>query len=221
MKNPIGWLAVPMFTLLAGAALTAPVATAQSNENAFMEVSERMDVGGTILEPGQYRITVVPLQENRNMLQVRNEDGSVVYATVLSINHPSMEKLAVSRFDLYATPVGALKALRTWFPAEVTSGGHDVVYPRERALELARLVREPVPAYVAEAPVTPEKLRVVEVKPVVVQAVAQAPAPPPPPVLLAEARLPATASRFPLVAGLGLLALVGAAGLTVIGRRIG
>ena len=93
----------------------------------------------------------------------------------------------------------------------------------------ALAVKEPVPAYVATGPVTTEQLKTVEVTPVaeekpVVNAAAPAPAQVPapgPPVLVADNNLPATASVFPLAAGLGLLALAGAAGLHLIGRRIG
>lgn len=83
-------------------------------------------------------------------------------------------------------------------------------------------VKEPVPAYRLAGPVTEEQLKTVEVAPMrwnETPAPATSPAPPPP-VLVAENKLPLTASSFPLLAGLGLLALGGAAGLRLIGRPI-
>ncbi len=122
--------------------------------------------------------------------------------------------------ERYPAVAGFPKALRTWFPADVGSGGHDVVYPSDRAAELAARVKEPVPAYKIAGPATEENLKTVEVVPVrweetKVATTVPAPEPPAPPV---QRKLPKTASSFPLLAGLGFLAL-GAASLLLIGRR--
>ena len=223
MKKPSAMFVMAMFTLLVGAGFLTPVATGQSNETSILEVTEPLDVGGTIIQPGTYRIKVVPLLENRNMLQVRSEDLTKVVATVLSINHPRVEGRPDTHYVYYPAVAGLPKALRTWYPANVGSGGHDVVYPHDRAIELASRVNEPVPAYEAAGPVPEEQMKTIEVKPVyeTKTAIAEAPVPPPPPpVRLAENKLPRTASELPLVAGLGLLALGGAASLRLIGRRI-
>jgi hypothetical protein len=107
----------------------------------------------------------------------------------------------------------------------VGSGGHDIVYPGERAAELAARVKEPVPAYRMAGPVTEDQLKTVEVAPIrwnETPAAVKDPVPAPrPPVLVAENKLPRTASSFPLLAGLGFVALGGAASLRLIGRRIG
>jgi hypothetical protein len=211
-----------MVTLLAGAVGSATVATAQSSEFSVMTITESLDVGGTILAPGTYHIKVVPLQTNRNMLQVKSVDRSELYVTVLSINHPRLEARPATEYVYYPAASGLPKALRTWYPAEVGSGGHDIVYPGDRAAELAARVKEPVPAYRLAGPVTEEQLRTVEVAPIAwteTPAVATSPAPPPP-VLVAENKLPSTASSFPLLAGLGFLALGGAASLRLIGRPV-
>ncbi len=224
MKKPSVWFAGALVTTLAGAGLIAHVATGQSVEASIMTVTEPVDVGGTILQPGTYRIKVVPLQENRDMLQVRSVDKSEVFATVLSTNHPRMEKRVKSHFVYYPATAELPMALRTWYPANVGSGGHDIVYPRDRALELARRVQEPVPAYEAAGPVTEELLKTVAVQPVYEErtgaAVAPAPAPPVQVAEKQERRMPRTASQVPLAAGMGLLALVGAAALGRLVHRI-
>ena len=223
MKKSSVWFTAAMFTVLAGAGGSAMVATAQSSEYSIMTVTEPLDVGGTILQPGAYRIKVVPLQTNRNMLQVKSVDRSELYLTVLSINHPRLEGRPETEYVYYPAASGLPKALRTWYPAEVGSGGHDIVYPGDRAAELAARVKEPVPAYRLAGPVTEERLKTVDVTPMrwsETPAVTTSPAPPPP-VKVAESKLPNTASSFPLLAGLGLVALGTAASLRLIGLRIG
>lgn len=223
MKKSSVWFTALMATVLVGAGGSATVATAQSSEFSIMTITEPLDVGGTVLQPGAYRIKVVPLQTNRNMLQVKSVDRSELYLTVLSINHPRLEGRTETEYVYYPAAPGLPKALRTWYPAEVGSGGHDIVYPGDRAAELAARVKEPVPAYKLAGPVTEDQLKTVEVAPVrwnEAPTVVNVPAPaPPPPVKTAEKKLPNTASSLPLLAGLGFLALGGAASLRLIGRR--
>jgi hypothetical protein len=231
-----------MCTALLGLAFAAPV-NAQTAETSIFTLTEPLDVGGTILQPGDYRINVVPLLANRNMLQVSSADQTKMFATVLSIPHPEgpgVVKIPESRYIYYPATANHIRALRTWFAAETPGlGGHDVVYTRERAMELAAVVKEPVVAVADEvkvadyktAPlyvVTPEK----EVKPYEAVTAQKEPAPvlaPPvvaePPVKAAEKpvhhkRLPGTASDVPLYAGLGVLSLLGALGLGVLARRV-
>jgi len=228
-----------MCVALLGFAFT-PKANAQGTvEKANFTLTEQLDVGGTILQPGDYQIRVVRLQGNRNMLRVLTGDGTKLLTTVLSIPHPEGPggvQIPASRYILYPARAGQVTALRTWFAANTPGlGGHDIVYPKQRALELAALVNEPVVATTVEVKepefqtvplvlVTPQK----EVKP---YEVAMAPKPPVPeaaPVQPAVAvekpvhhkRLPKTASGVPLYAGLGFLALLGALGLGVLARRV-
>lgn len=193
----------------------APNAIAQIDEASFLRVTEPLDVGGTLLEPGTYVIRVLPNIGNRNLLQISNEDRSKIFATVLSIPHPySADRDGQStEFVLYPAVEGTARALRTWYAIESTSkGGHDIVYPERRAMELAPLVKEPVYAYKGEP-----KIEALPVAPIVIvtpkkEVIAWVePAPAPKPVLVAKAEeLPDTAGSLPLVAGIGLL-LIGAA----------
>ena len=228
MKALIGKLAVgTTIAILAG--VVAVTANAQStNESAFFTVTEQLDVGGTILEPGTYEISVVPGRLNRNMLRVWNADRSELFATVLSVPHPEGpddEMVPENRYVYYPASADHVMALRTWFaPNTPASGGHDIVYPKSRALELALLADEPVvaiPDEVQEADletaplvvVTPKKEEKPYVEPPKVQAQT------PPPVRVAE-RLPQTASNVPMWAGLGLLSLIAALGLGVLARKL-
>jgi hypothetical protein len=248
MKRMTRWVVAIGCAALLGLAF-APKANAQGTvEQSSFTLTEPLDVGGTILQPGDYQIKVVLLQGNRNMLRVTNADGTELITTVLSIPHqegPGAEQIPASRYTYYPASAGHVMALRTWYAADTPGlGGHDIVYPEQRALELAALANEPVvamPDTVKEADygtaplvvVTPAK----EVKPYEVAAQAApvqetVPAQPAKPEVIAaepasvtetpveQKQLPKTASDLPLYAGLGVLALVGALGLGVLARRL-
>jgi hypothetical protein len=170
------------------------------------------------------------LDSNRNMIQVTNVEQTKVFASVLATPHVIREGEAApsSRYIYYATAAGQPRALRTWF-ARDTTNGQDIIYPKQRAMELAALAKEPViaiPDEVKEAEyksvpltiVTPERqVRPYEQPVVVVQK-----APEPAPIMVAEARpseLPRTASHVPLFAAMGLLSLGGALGLRALTNR--
>jgi len=237
MKRRTSCLAIGLCTVLLGVAL-ATTANAQSmggtHEQGLINLTEPLDVGGTVLQPGDYNIIVVPGRLNRNMLQVWNADATELLTTLLSVPHvegPSEVRVPENRYIYYPASEDSPRALRTWFASNTpNSGGHDIVYSKARAMELAARVAEPVVAIpdevkVAEfetAPlvvVTPDK-KVVPYKEKVVPYKEEV-KPKAEPVKVAEYRkpLPQTASNVPLHAALGLLSLLGALGLGVLVRR--
>lgn len=219
------WLALGAFAALIGVACT-PGANAQMNtEKSALTLTEPLDVGGTLLQPGTYIIKALELTYNRHFVQVTDETGTKVFVTVIAVPHlvKMSEIVPESRYTYYPAVAGQPKALRTWYAPD-TEHGRDIIYPKQRAIELAVAVKEPVvaiPDNTKEAEfktvplvvVTPERT----VKPY------QAPAPPPP-VAVAEnvpaKTLPKTASRVPLYAALGLLSLGGALSLRALSNRL-
>ncbi len=225
MNKSIGWLSAAMSAtlILVGAAQQA---NGQHPTNASeLYLTEPVDVGGTILQPGTYRIEVVRLDENRNMLQVKSEDTQKLFTTVLSIPHATVagEVMPETRFVYFPAAAGVPRVLRTWYEQD-RSSGHDIVYPKARALELVATVNQPIIAMPTEtkqadyvsAPlvvVTPEKVETPYVAARKVEPVTQ----------IAENRpaeeLPRTASHVPLYALLGMLAVGGALGLHALANR--
>ena len=123
---------------------------------------------------------------------------------------------------------GQPEAIRSWFyPGR--QWGDQFVYPKSRALELAKIVNEPVLATPVELATLPvEELKtapVIAVKPtgeeVAVTEVVQAP---PTEVAAAEtpapATLPQTASYLPLVGLIGFVSLVASLGVLFLSKRI-
>jgi len=173
---------------------------------------------------------------NRHIVQIFNKDQTQIYATILAIPNyrlvPKDKTVITFNEGVRGTP----EAIRAWFYPGA-NWGEEFVYPKAKAVELAKVTKTPVlalqaevqvevakpeePAVVAvlqEAPVvavkpTGEVVEVAEVVQTAPQAVAEAPAP----ALVAENTLPGTASSLPLIALFGLLALGGA--LTVRSMR--
>lgn len=224
MKKLMSRLVLGAFATLLGLAST-PAAYAQGErENSTFTITEPLEVGNVVLQPGTYFLRVVLLSSDRDTIQVTNPEQNKVFATVLATPHPitAGESIPQTRF-VYYTASGQPKALRTWFPRDSTNG-HDIVYSKQRAMELAAATREPVIAVrdeVKEAEYKSVPIEIVTPERKVTPYVARYEAPAP--VQVAEARpekeLPRTASRVPLFAALGLLSLGGALGLRALANR--
>ena len=211
-------LALGVFGVICGIVPT-PASATPIPEVSYLPVEEPLDVGGTILEPGVYVIRVLPSDSNRNLLQITNEDRTIIFATVLSVPHalPASDEMRDTKFVFFPASNGAPRALRTWFNGETTSdGGHDIVYPERRAMQIAAVVKEPVVAYKNET--VTEELKTTPLEIVTPeQAIATYVEPAPQKVagMSEGAGMPRTAGSGPLLSALGLLALVVAASLRV------
>jgi len=189
-----------------------PRAMAQIQETSFMRLNEPVNIGGNVLQPGVYVISVLPGYGDRNQLQVTNEDRSKVFATVLSIPHQLSpnEKKEMTEFVYYPPIEGDVRALRTWYaPNAVSEGGHDIVYPKGFAMKLAPVVKEPVVAY--DDSTKPEDLKIAELE-VVTPTAEVMPYQKQSPMT----ELPATGSNAPLFAMFGMLLLIAAVATRVI-----
>lgn len=146
MKNTMKLLVVAIALLIG-----IPAAFAQTPEVSTLPVTEPLDVGGTILQPGTYLIRVLPKFENRDQIQITSMDGQKVFATVLTIPHPLEpgEDVPSTTFVYFPAGEGSPRALRTWFAPhpDASGGGHDIVYEEARAKQLARLANAKVVSY--------------------------------------------------------------------------
>lgn len=221
MNSKWKFLLVTAFALL----IAAPGAFAQIEETSTLPVTEPLDVGGTVLQPGTYTISVLKRGDD-NRVVVMDQQGNAV-ATVLTIPHQlePNEEVPNTTFVYFPAGEGMPRALRTWFPPDPASRvGRDIVYEADRARQLARLASSRVPAYEGELT---ETTTITTIEPVIV-AETPAPAPvyvppPPAPAPVVEApmtsaaaepvEMPRTAGELPLVALLGLLSLAAAVGL--------
>jgi hypothetical protein len=123
---------------------------------------------------------------------------------------------------------GRPEAIRAWFYPGRT-WGEEFVYPKSRAVELAKIINEPVLATSVELATLPiEALKtapVVAVKPTGEEVQVAEVVELPPEVAAAKpvevAALPQTASYLPLVGLIGLLSLGAWFGVSALSKRIG
>ncbi|HUP46535.1 MAG TPA: hypothetical protein VM779_13600 [Thermoanaerobaculia bacterium] len=203
--------------------ISAPAAFAQTPESSILPVTEPLDVGGTILQPGQYLIRVLPSNTDRNKVQVTSMDGTTVFATALTVPHALKpnEEVPNTTFIFYPATSEYPRALRTWFAAnpEASLGGHDFVYEEGRARALAQVADTRVVTFreteTSVVDLTDETELFVMTPDATIETYTYIPPPPPvrivtPAPMTSALQMPATASRTPLLALLGLLSLAGA-----------
>jgi hypothetical protein len=234
-------------------AILAPTAKADgSNQKTVVTFSGPVEIPGVhlagwgVLPAGAYVFKILDSQSNRHIVQILNKDETTVYATILAIPTYRLKATDKTVITFSERPVGEPEALRAWFYPG-TNWGEEFVYPRGKALGLAKAANAPVlftpleipleltePIKSADAPVvaqlkrapvmsitpTGEEVQLAQVvTPPPAQAEVAAPVPPAPRV--AEPTLPNTASPLPLIALFGLTALGGAFAVRAAAKRLG
>ncbi len=191
--------------------------------------------GWSVLPAGTYVFKILDSQSDRHIVQIFSKDEKTVYATILAIPNYRLKATDKTVMTFRERPAGQPEALRAWFyPGR--NWGEEFVYPKDKAIELAKETNTPVlfaevgiplevaePAKLAEEPVVLELKRapimaiqptgeevqlaqVVTPPPAAEMQVAAAPAP----VSTTSnepASLPATAGTMPLMGLFGLLAI--------------
>jgi LPXTG-motif cell wall-anchored protein len=232
---------------LLGAFLPSASAS-ELNRKTTMTFSGPIEIPGVhlqgygILPAGTYVFKILDSNSSRDIVQILSKDELTVYATILAIPNYRLKATDKTVITFRERPAGQPEALRAWFYPGRT-WGEEFVYPKARAIALAKETHTPVlftpVEIVPEVTVaikTPAEPVVVELAKAPVMAIqptgeevqlAQVVTPPPAAVLLAQndtpatapATLPATGSSLPLMALFGMLALAGAVTLGFIQKR--
>lgn len=177
-------------------------------------------VGAQTLPAGTYVFKVMRSAADRHIVQIFNEAEDHVYTTILAIPNYRLKATDKTVMTFGERAAGEPQAIRAWFyPGR--NWGEEFVYPKYRALELAKITNQPVlytPIDLATAPIEALNTAPVEaVEPTgavvplakVVELPPEVAAPKPVEVAAAEPMetLPQTASPLALVALLGFLSL--------------
>jgi hypothetical protein len=227
---------------LMGAAL-APGARADDwNRKTVVTFSGPVEIPGVhltgwaVLPAGTYVFKILNSDSDRHIVQIFSQDEKTVYATILAIPNYRLKATDKTVITFRERPAGEPEALRAWFyPGR--NWGEEFVYPKAKAIELAKSTNTPVlfmpaeiPVEVAE-PITADTPVAVQMKEAPIMAIqptgeevqlSEVVTPPPaaPVDQSADRALPATASPLPLFALLGLLALGGAFAFRIAERRV-
>ena len=190
--------------------------------------SHPVDVAGHVLVAGTYLFKMADAND-RHIVQIFSADGKTVIATVMTIPDYRLTATDKTVISFREVPAGSPEAVRAWFYPGRTNG-EAFVYPKRRAIELAKASKVVVPAIAVEtidvtdvaalktAPivaVTPEEKEVP-----VTAAIQTTPVERVATVARNEPRqLPKTASTLPLLILFGFSCIGVAVGLMVFGLR--
>lgn len=199
------------------------------DQKTIFTFSGPVEIPGQVLPAGTYVFKLADSQSDRNVVQVFSKDERHLIGTFLVVPDERLKPAGkpIITFDERASD--SPEAIKAWFyPGE--NYGHEFVYPKPKAVELARTHKIPVPSMPAELaanttqPVAPmtaphvvalkqaplkaqrpndEEVEEVELTEVMVAPDQVAAAAPP----AVQNTLPATGSGMPAIALAGLLCL--------------
>jgi hypothetical protein len=230
------------FMALIGGVLAPGAKASDADRKTVITLSGPVEIPGVhltgwgVLPAGTYVFKILDSQSDRHIVQIFDKDEKTIYATILAIPNYRLKATDKTVMTFSERPAGEPEALRAWFyPGR--NWGEEFVYPKARAMALAKDTNTPVLFTAVEIPIeaaepikTADAPVVVEMKQAPVMAakptgeeveLAEVVTAPPPESLVAMApALPATASMLPLIFLFGLLALGAAFALRGFAKRL-
>lgn len=99
--------------------------------------------GWGVLPAGTYVFKILNSLSDRHIVQIFDKDETTVYATILAIPNYRLKATDKTVVTFSERPAGQPEALRAWFyPGR--NWGEEFVYPKARAIELAKATNTPV-----------------------------------------------------------------------------
>jgi hypothetical protein len=211
-------LFVPAAFFAAVVALTpAPASGVTFDKLAYLTFNAPVQVPGATLDAGTYRFHLTNPDTSRNVLQVLNSDGTIVYAMFHTIPDYRATLTDEATVTFRETPAGVPFAVRSLFYGG-EYGGYEFVYGKGEPNMIPAVVRQPEITYTAEPmPVIEPPYEPPALQPVAEPVLEPVGEPVPEP---APAELPRTATPLPVIAVGGLASLLAGLGLGVLRRRI-
>ena len=206
------------------------------NQKTIFTFSGPVEIPGQVLPAGTYVFKMGDSSSDRNIVQVFSKDEKHLYGTFLAIPDARLRPAGKPIITFDERAAGSPEAVRAWlYPGD--DAGHQFVYPKERAVALAKANNTPVPSMPAElatnttkpaATVNERHVMAMKQAPLKVQKpteeevdisevfVAQASPTDQTPL---PAELPRTGSPLPLIGLVGLLSLGAALALRLAAAR--
>src|SRR3954454_23054688 len=143
---------------LLGAALAGGVLADEWNRKTVITFSGPVEIPGVhtpgmgVLPAGTYVFKILDSQSDRHIVQIFNKDETMIYATVLAIPNYRLKATDKTVITFRERAAGEPEALRAWFyPGR--NWGEEFVYPKAKAMELAKTTNVPVLFTAVEIPV--------------------------------------------------------------------
>src|SRR5271170_7279150 len=144
------------------AAFSPSVKADEWNKKTVVTFSDPVETPGVhiqgwgVLPAGTYVFKLLNSPSDRHIVQIFSQDETVLYSTVLAIPNYRLRATGKTVITFRERPAGEPEALRAWFYPGMNFG-QEFVYPKEKAIQLAKETNVPVlytPAViVAEEPV--------------------------------------------------------------------
>jgi hypothetical protein len=193
--------------------------------------NQPIEIPGKVLPAGTYVFKLFESSSYRHIVQVWNEHETELITTVIAIPNYRLKPTGETVIKFGEMPGEAPSTLRAWFyPGD--NFGQEFVYPKARAIQLAEVSKEIVPAEAVEPTestlstvpliaITPERKEepVTEAILTVPLQTRQTPSPALAPVPAAK-ELPKTGSSIPLIGLLSAISIGAALGLKLLARQL-
>jgi hypothetical protein len=113
------------------------------NQKTVFTFSGPVEIPGQVLNPGTYVFKMSDSQTDRDIVQVFNKDETHLYGTFLVIPDYRLRPRGKPIVTFEERAAGSPEAVRAWFyPGD--NYGHEFVYPKVKAVELAKANKQPV-----------------------------------------------------------------------------
>src|ERR1700748_1399273 len=134
---------------LAGAALVPNARADEYNRKTVITFSGPVEIPGVhlagwgVLPAGTYVFKILDSSSDRHIVQIFNKEETTIYATILAIPNYRLKATDKTVMTFRERPAGQPEALRAWFyPGR--NWGEEFVYPKAKALVLAKATQTPV-----------------------------------------------------------------------------
>src|SRR5580692_7901735 len=151
-----GTAATTVFCLALSGTMFVPSAKAdESDRKTVVSFSAPVEIPGVhlagwgVLPAGTYVFKIFDSQSDRHIVQIFSRDELTVYATILAIPNYRLKATSKTVITFRERPAGEPEAIRAWFyPGR--NWGEEFVYPKMKAIEIAKTTNVAVLATTAE-----------------------------------------------------------------------
>lgn len=182
------------------------------DQKTTLTFSGPVEIPGQVLPAGTYVFKLAGSQSDRDIVQVFSQDEDKVYGTFLAIPDYRLKATGKTLIKFEEQAADSPEAVKAWFyPGD--NYGHEFVYPRAKAVQLAKANHTPVPSMPDELAANTTQTATVNEPSIVAmkKAPLKAQQPTEEEVEIAEvfpvSQLPETASTLPLIGLIGVLSL--------------